>query len=96
MSDSKDFEYFEGTKTIVHEDGSTTYVTTMHEPYVEPLTPKQQVAVIGAAVVGVIGIIALPFGLERLEEWSRFRAERREIRREKKLAEEKASAKKED
>lgn len=90
MSDN-DFEYFEGTKTIQHEDGSTTYVTTCHEPYVEPLTPKQQAAVIGATVAAIVGVIALPFGLERLEEWSHYRKERREIRREKKLAEEKAA-----
>lgn len=80
-----DFEYFEGTKTIQHEDGSTTYITTYHEPYVEPLTGKQQAAVLGitAAIVG--GIVALPLALDRMEEWSRHRKEVRRLKREKKL-----------
>lgn len=80
-----DFEYFEGTKTIQHDDGSTTYVTTYHEPYVEPLTGKQQAAVLGITAAAVVGIIALPFGLDRLEEWSRHRREVRALKREKKL-----------
>jgi hypothetical protein len=37
-----DFEYFEGTKTIQHADGSTTYINTYHEPYVEPLTGRSR------------------------------------------------------
>lgn len=81
-----ELDYFDGTRTIVHDDGSTTYINYTHEPYVEPLSPKAQAAVIGATVLGVIGIIALPFGLERMEEWSRFRAEKREIKKQKKLA----------
>lgn len=84
MSDT-DFEYFEGTKTIQHEDGSTTYITTYHEPYVEPLTGKQQVAVIGGLVTLVAGVVALPFALDRMEEWSRHRSEVRALKREKKL-----------
>lgn len=80
-----DFEYFEGTKTIVHDDGSTTYVTTYHEPYVEPLTGKQQAAVLGIAAATVVGIIALPFGLDRLEEWSQHRREVRRLKKAKKI-----------
>lgn len=84
MSDT-DFEYFEGTKTIQHEDGSTTYITTYHEPYVEPLTGKQQAAVLGITAAAVAGFVALPFAFDRLEEWSRHRKEVRAIKREKKL-----------
>ena len=80
-----DFEYFEGVKTIQHADGSTTYVHTTHEPYVDPLTPKEQLAVIGTAIVAVVGICALPFGLVRLEEWSQKRAEVRDLKHQKKL-----------
>lgn len=82
---SNDFEYFEGTKTIQHEDGSTTYVTTVHEPYVEPLTGKQQAAVLGIAAASVAGIVALPFMIERYEEWSSHRREIRRLKKQKKI-----------
>lgn len=80
-----DFEYFEGTKTIQHPDGSTTYITTYHEPYVEPLTGKQQAAVFGTAAAVIAGVVALPFIVTRLEEWSHHRAEVRRLKKEKKL-----------
>lgn len=80
-----DFEYFEGTKTISHADGSTTYVTTYHEPYVEPLTGKQQAAVLGTAAAIVTGIVALPFVLDRMEEWSSHRREVRRLKKAKKI-----------
>lgn len=84
MSDN-DFEYFEGTKTIQHADGSTTYVTTVHEPYVEPLTGKQQAAVLGTAAALVAGVVALPFMIDRYEEWSSHRKEVRRLKKQKKL-----------
>lgn len=79
-----DFEYFEGTQTIKHDDGSTTYVTTYHEPYVEPLTGKQQAAVLGITVASVVGVIALPSIVSRVGEWSEHRREVRELKRLKK------------
>src|SRR6478735_5035645 len=85
MSETAEFEYFEGTKTIQHADGSTTYVTTYHEPYVEPLTGKQQAAVLGVAAAITAGIVALPFAFDRLDEWSRHRREVRALKRGKKL-----------
>jgi Na+(H+)/acetate symporter ActP len=81
-----DFEYFEGTKTIQHDDGSTTYVTTYHEPYVEPLTPKETAAVLGITVAMVVGAVSLPFVVERCMEWSDHRREVRRLKREKKIA----------
>lgn len=84
MSDT-DFEYFEGTKTIQHEDGSTTYITTYHEPYVEPLTGKQQVVVFGILGTVVAGVVALPFVADRLVEWNDRRREVRALKHEKKL-----------
>lgn len=82
---TEDFEYFEGTKTIQHEDGSTTYITTYHEPYVEPLTGKQQVAVIGGLALLVAGAVATPFIADRWVDWSLHRKEVRELKRQKKL-----------
>jgi hypothetical protein len=84
MSDATDFEYFEGTQTIKHDDGSTTYITTYHEPYVEPLTGKQQVALLGVTVASVVGIIALPGIVVRVGEWADHRKEIRELKRLKK------------
>lgn len=84
MSDT-DFEYFEGTKTIQHDDGSTTYITTYHEPYVEPLTGKQQVAVLGGLAALVTGAIALPFVVDRWVDWSLHREEVRALKRKKKI-----------
>lgn len=81
-----EFEYYEGTKVIQHEDGSTTHIYTSHEPYVEPLTKKQTAAVIGGIVAIYAGVLSLPYVLDRMEEWSAHRKEIRRIRREKKLA----------
>lgn len=80
-----DFEYFEGVRTIQHEDGSHTFIHTTHEPYVEPLTPKQQAAVLGVTAAAVVGMLALPFGIVRLEEWADHRREVRAIKKRKKL-----------
>ena len=80
-----DFEYFEGTKTIQHEDGSTTYITTYHEPYVEPLTGKQQAAVLGITAAAVAGFVALPFIMDRCIEWTDHRKEVRAIKKAKKI-----------
>lgn len=89
MSDNPDsyetFEYFEGTKVIQHPDGSTTYVQTTHEPYVEPLTPKQTAAVLGATVLGVGAVFSLPFIVDRVVDWSDHRKEIRALKRKKKL-----------
>lgn len=76
-----DFEYFEGTRTIAHEDGSHTYITTYHEPYIEPLTGKQQAAVLGVTVAAVAAVVALPAIVVGVGEWL---DDRREIRRAKK------------
>lgn len=81
-----DFEYYEGTKIIEHEDGSTTHIHTTHEPYVEPLTPKQALVLTGICVATVGGIIGLPFAIERLDEWSSHRREVRRLKKAKKLA----------
>lgn len=85
-----EFEYFEGTKVIEHEDGSRTYIQTTHEPYVEPLTKKETAVVIGIATSMFAGFLALPFIVERVEDWSNHRREIRKIRREKKLEQVKA------
>jgi hypothetical protein len=71
-------EYFEGTRTIVHDDGSSTHITYEHEPYVEPLTPKQTVALAGIVLGGLAVITSVPFISEWLEERRRTKeAERR-------------------
>jgi hypothetical protein len=85
MSETSDFEYFDGVKTIQHQDGSTTYIHTTHEPYVEPLTGKESAIVIGIATLLVAGACALPFAIERGVEWTEHRAKVRRIKREKKI-----------
>lgn len=85
MSETQDFEYFEGTKTIQHPDGSTTYVTTYHEPYVEPLTPKQQLAVFGITAAIGTAFVTMPLWVARLEEWSDHRKEIRRLKKQKKI-----------
>lgn len=87
-----EFEYYEGTKVIQHEDGSTTYIQTTHEPYVEPLSKKEQWALLGVVASMTAGVVALPFIVDRLDEWSQHRKEVRKIRREKKLAKAKTEA----
>lgn len=91
MSNSaNDFEYFEGVKVIQHEDGSHTYIQTTHEPYIEPLTKKEQWAVIGITGSMIAGIIALPFVMDRFAEWDSDRREIRRLKRQKKLKAKKA------
>jgi hypothetical protein len=69
-------EYFEGTRTIVHDDGSSTHITYEHEPYVEPLSPKQTVALGGVA----LGICALVVGFPVVQEWRENRRIRRNLK----------------
>jgi len=71
-------EYFEGTRIILNDDGSTTYVTYNHEPYTEPLTPKQ--SAIAIAVVLVLPVVAVlgPVGIAAL-------ADKLDLKRDKRL-----------
>lgn len=53
-------DYFNGTRTVIHDDGSITNVYYEHEPYSEPLTMKQNIAIFGGTLLTVVGFTLLP------------------------------------
>lgn len=71
-------EYFEGTRIIQNDDGSTTYITYEHEPYSEPLTTKQKAAMT-VITLGALGtVIGLPVIVDKFDSWSFNRKAKRE------------------
>lgn len=61
-------EYFEGTRIISNDDGSTTYITYEHEPYSEPLSRKQSV-VLGLITLGApLVILGVPIALAKVAD----------------------------
>lgn len=75
-----DFDFFEGTRIIQNEDGSTTYYHVTHEPYVEPLTTKQKVAVTGALTAVILAPVApvlVAVGVEKFIDWKERRQQKR-------------------
>lgn len=78
-------EYFEGTRIISNDDGSTTYITYEHEPYSEPMTKKQLIATMAATfgvILAPIGFVAAAAGLEK---WTNRRDENKTKRSRQKL-----------
>lgn len=65
-------EYFDGTRTIEHDDGSTTYIHYEHEPETSPMTWKETLAAIsigiGIPAIGLAGVAAWTKMAENLND----------------------------
>jgi hypothetical protein len=59
-------EYFEGTRTILNDDGSATYITYDHMPPVTPMTKKDALVTLGLTFGSLVAMVAVPIGIEKL------------------------------